>query len=119
MMLGMLIFIVILGVIFHWALGWARERHDLFMVSSSGDRWHTPSVQLEDDISTVLDGETPPDCEVPSLRDHSDTLVVKHEVPPPSPRMIRSCGTCGRQGRRRRNGKPYCFDCESEPWLWE
>ena len=118
-MLGMLILIVILSVIFHWALGWARERHDLFMVSSSGVRWHQPSALLEDDISAVVDAETPDDCGTQTLDGHSEPLVVENEVSPPSPRMIRQCGTCGRKGRRRRNGKPYCLDCESEPWLWE
>ena len=28
------------------------------------------------------------------------------------------CGRCGREGRSRRNHKPFCHDCEFEPW-WD
>jgi len=43
----------------------------------------------------------------------------ERSYPEASPLMIRSCSTCGRKGRRRRNGHPFCYDCEHEPWMWE
>ena len=96
-----LVITFLLGMFFHWALGFAWNHHAPFMGASSDGGSMEPNVHLDADISSVVDEE------------------VLGPVPDASPRQINHCGTCGRPGRRRRNGKPYCFDCEHEPWLWE
>lgn len=97
-----LVITFILGMFFHWALGFAWSHHVPFMDASSFGGAMEPNVHPDADIPSVVDEES-----------------SNFEVPEASDRQINHCGTCGRPGRRRRNGKPYCFDCELEPWLWE
>lgn len=48
---------------------------------------------------------------------------VAHPTVPDAPdapvTQIKCCLTCGAERRRRLNGKPYCYECKSMPWLWE
>lgn len=113
MIFSALVIILILSLIFSWALGRAQEQQDLFMVASSTGNVHVPSALLEDEIESVA-------TENQAVFDETAAPGPKEGlVPPASDRQIRACSTCGRLGRRRRNGKPFCFDCEHEPWLWE
>lgn len=52
------------------------------------------------------------------MEDWYENIVFPEELVDelPEPGTVNKCGNCGAIGRRRLNGKPYCYDCK---WQFE
>lgn len=57
-------------------------------------------------------------AKMPTVIVQGATLPKRSRGAEPGNTRAGQCGRCKRDGRRRLNFKPFCVDCENEPW-WD